>query len=66
LIRTGCNIGGRERERAAERCRWHSREGESGCDVGNERRAERERASSRREWKNENQWRKKKGLKTEE
>jgi hypothetical protein len=42
------------------------REGESGCDVGNERRAERERASSRREWKNENQWRKKKGLKTEE
>jgi hypothetical protein len=47
----------RERERESGRATLaaQQREGESGCDVGSERRAE-------REWKNENQWRKKKRL----
>ncbi|KAE8055841.1 hypothetical protein FH972_012659 [Carpinus fangiana] len=40
-IHTGCNIGGREKERQSAMSAAQQREGESGSNIGSERRAER-------------------------
>ena len=51
-----------ERERATERCQRHSRKKGRADVTSTASEEQRERASSGKEWTNENKWRKKKGL----